>query len=174
MIQFLTGIFRFFMGWLVTFVGTIMAVIMTMIIAVEFVPMYLRTRSEVMVNDPVRNMIIASVAFLGGGFVSYLVSERYVTRRKLGIAFFIRGAVLVVGTYLAAFVSSCIMALFGTPDMVFRRTQGGELFTVESTVESFSRGLSQSVGVIIFTSLILYWIAGRVYSRQQASTPSPD
>ena len=80
----------------------------------------------------------------------------------------------MVGTYLAAFVSSCIMASFGTPDMVFRRTQGGELITVESTVESFSRGLSQSVGVIIFTSLILYWIAGRIDSRQQAFTPSPD
>jgi len=66
MIQFPAGIFRFFMGWLVTFVGTIMAIIMTMIIAVEFFPMYLRTRSEVMVNDPVRNMIIASVGFFGG------------------------------------------------------------------------------------------------------------
>ena len=77
MIQFPTGIFRFFMGWLVTFVGTIMAVIMTIIIAVEFFPMYLRTRSEVMVNDPVRNMIIASVAFLGVD--SLAISFRSVT-----------------------------------------------------------------------------------------------
>lgn len=162
------------MGWLVTFVGTIIAFTMTMIIAVEFVPMYLRTRSEVMVNDPVRNIIIASIGFLVGGFVSYLLSEHYVTRRKLGKSFFIRGAVLVVGTYIAAFVSSCIMASFGTPGMLFRKTQGGELYTAESTAESFGRGLSQSVEVIIISSLILYWIAGRIDSRQQASTPGAE
>ena len=109
-----------------------------------------------------------------GGFASYLLSERYVTRRKLGKSFFIRGAVLVVGTYIAAFVSSCIMASFGTPDMVFRRTQGGEAFTLESNALGFTRGLEQSGGVIIISSLILYWIAGRIYSRQQASTPSAD
>ena len=170
MMQFLTGILRFFMGWLVTFVGTIMAII----IAVELFHMFLRTRSEVIFSDPVRNMIIASVGFLVGGFASYLLSERYVTRRKLGKSFFIRGAVLVVGTYIAAFVSSCIMASFGTPDMVFRRTQGGELITIENNVASFTRGLSQSVEVIIISSLILYWIAGRIDSQQQASTPSAD
>jgi len=80
----------------------------------------------------------------------------------------------VVGTYIAAFVSSCIMASFGTPDMVFRRTQGGELITIENNVASFTRGLSQSVEVIIISSLILYWIAGRIDSQQQASTPSAD
>ena len=168
--QFLTGILRFFMGWLVTFVGTIMAII----IAVELFNMYLRTRSEVLVNDPIRNIIIASIGFLVGGFVSYLLSDRYVIRKKLDRSFFIRGAILVVGTYIAAFVSSYIMASFGTPNMVFRRTQGGELITIENNVESFTRGLSQSVEVIIISSLILYWIAGRIYSRQQASTPSAD
>ena len=147
---------------------------MAIIIAVELFNMYLRTRSEVLVNDPIRNIIIASIGFLVGGFVSYLLSDRYVIRKKLDRSFFIRGAILVVGTYIAAFVSSYIMASFGTPNMVFRRTQGGELITIENNVESFTRGLSQSVEVIIISSLILYWIAGRIYSRQQASTPSAD
>ena len=70
MMQFLTGILRFFMGWLVTFVGTIMAII----IAVELFNMYLRTRSEVLVNDPIRNIIIASIGFLVGGFRAFLAS----------------------------------------------------------------------------------------------------
>ena len=147
---------------------------MAIIIAVELFNMYLRTRSEVLVNDPIRNIMIASIGFLVGGFFSYLLSDRYVIRKKLGKSFFIRGAILVVGTYIAAFVSSCITASFGTPNMVFRRTQGGELITIENNVESFTRGLSQSVEVLIISSLILYWIAGRIYWRQQASTPSAD
>ena len=66
------------------------------------------------------------------------------------------------------------VAVFGTPDMVFRRTQGGEAFTLESNALGFTRGLEQSGGVIIISSLILYWIAGRIYSRKEASTPSAD
>ena len=36
-------------------------------------------------------------------------------------------------------------------------------FTLESNALGFTRGLEQSGGVINISSLILYWIAGRIY-----------
>ena len=169
MIQILTGILRFFMGWLATYVGTNMA---TLIPLALYQICFLQP--ERVINYPVSSSIIATIGFLGGGFIIYRMSDRYVAGNKSRESLFARGCIVIGGSYVVLVGCSVGVAVFGTPDMVFRRTQGGEAFTLESNALGFTRGLEQSGGVIIISSLILYWIAGRIYSRQQASTPSAD
>jgi len=169
MIRFLTGILRFLMGWLATYVGTIIA---TLIPLALYQICFLQP--ERVINYPVSSSIIASIGFLGGGFIIYRMSDRYVAGNKSRESLLVRGCIVIGGSYLILVGCSVGVAVFGLDGMRWVRTQGGETVNLESNALSFIYGFEQSTGVIIISSLILYWIAGRVYSRQQASTPSAD
>ncbi len=167
--QFLTGILRFFMGWLATYVGTIMATLIPLALYQICI-----LWPERVINYPVSSSIIASIGFLVGGFIIYRMSDRYVAGNKSRESLLVRGCIVIGGSYIVLVGCSVGVAVFGLDGMRWVRTQGGETFNLESYVLSFTYGLEQSGGVINISSLILYWIAGRIYSRRQASTPSAD
>tara|TARA_Y100000589_G_scaffold79124_1_gene72818 strand:+ start:158 stop:667 length:510 start_codon:yes stop_codon:yes gene_type:complete len=169
MMQFLTGILRFFMGWLATYVGTIMATLIPLALYQICI-----LWPERVINYPVSSSIIASIGFLVGGFIIYRMSDRYVAGNKSRESLLVRGCIVIGGSYIVLVGCSVGVAVFGLDGMRWVRTQGGETFNLESYVLSFTYGLEQSGGVINISSLILYWIAGRIYSRRQASTPSAD
>ena len=156
------------MGWLATYVGTIIA---TLIPLALYQICFLQP--ERVINYPVSSSIIASIGFLGGGFIIYRISDRYVAGNKSRESLLVRACIVIGGSYIILVGCSVGVAVFG-PDMVLETTQGGETVNLENNALSFTYGLEQSGGVINISSLILYWIAGRIYSRRQASAPSAD